>query len=292
MTKLRLTLAPLPLFVAAACSSDPVVSRADLSSGLAGTALQIHGVSVEPETGRRFVLDSQRGVFLQGPSGFELFASLEELRAEDAVPLSDFTDLAAMGQDQFALIALNDGFRFDRVTGVFERFFCYLPGDIIEPQPDPIDPGEDPAPIVPRPDPIDPGEPYYQLANNLAYDAKLSRLVAQPQTFAEDTNSLLSAHIGTFERNDGTEQAWFRLPNAAIDAGGLAIDGEGRALLAWGTRLFRFSFEERTFEPVGELEGIVSHVDGLAFDATTDTALIVDDAKKELVEIDLGALID
>jgi hypothetical protein len=299
-----LALLPLPtLLLAAGCSGDPVIARTDLSQSLQSRALDIQGVTIEPQTGRRFVLDTQHGIFVQRDGAFELYADPSQLRAEGHEPLSAFTDLAAVGDDQFALIAINDGFLFDRVTGLFQRHFCYEPAEIppepepdpnpVEPQPQPIQPGPEPepvpTPVKPRPDPIDPGEEYFQLSKNLAFDAKNARLVAQPQTFADDDGALLSAHIGTFALNDGTEQVWFELPTSSIEAGGLAIDAEGRALLGWGTSLWRYSFAEERFERVGELEGLVAHIDGLAFDPITETALIVDDTKKELVEIDLDA---
>ena len=294
-----LQIAALTSLTLVGCGTDPVVERTDLAAALQTHDVDARGVTVEPYTGRRFVLDAERGIFEHKDGAFLLHTQMAELESEGHVPESSFTDIAAIGDDVFALIARNDGFLYDRNIDWFRRHFCYVPGSI-EDGPQPIDPQPEPDPVEPEPDPvqpepidpIDPGEDYTQLSNNLTFDPNRDRIVAQPQTFAMDDGALLGAHVGVFGRDNGDEQAWFELPRTDVDAGGIAVESEDQVLLGWNTSLWRFELSSRTLTQVTDLQGIVRSIDGLAVDETTGTVLVLDDISNELVEIDLASILE
>ncbi|MFZ9889884.1 MAG: hypothetical protein ACO3JL_20500, partial [Myxococcota bacterium] len=108
------------------------------------------GVTVEPDTGKRYVLHESAGIYELDEKGLgQLLVSQEELRQRaDVPPNTQFTDLAAIGEGRFGLIAANDGYLYDHRFGELSLHFCYEP--LLDPSdPGALPPGPDPVPVAP-----------------------------------------------------------------------------------------------------------------------------------------------
>lgn len=229
------------------------------------------GVSRDPATGEVLLLNAREGLFTLGNDGIEELVALDVLLASAEVPpMSDFTDVAALGGGVFALTALSDGFLFDgeRLT----QHFCYEPGfeGGGEPWPDPV--------------PTDPNDK--QLTLSLEFLPESDRLLAQPRTFDASTGELLAAHVATFDLESGEEQAWFDLGDRDLLAGGLTVLDDDSVVLGAGTRLLRFDMGSRELTELADLGGEVRDIAGLAR-GDDDVLLVIDGENGSLLEVRL-----
>lgn len=228
------------------------------------------GVSVDPSTGETVVLNAREGLFTLDAEGLHEVASLDDLLGSAEVPpVSDFTDVAALGGGVYALTALSDGFLFDGET--LRQHFCYEPGFVGE------EPGPDPVPTSPTDK---------QLTLSLEYLPERGQLIAQPRTFDEATGELMAAHVATFDLETGVEQGWFDLGAPDLLAGGLTTLEDNSVLLGAGTRLLRFDTGARELTELADLGAHVRDIAGLA--RGDDGAIwVVDGEAGALLEVTL-----
>lgn len=243
-----------------------LVAKTSLRALLGGSDVDVVGVTVDPDDGQRYVLDATAGLYRIDGDRAELIAPTYELIGEDAVPQSDFTDVVALGGGRFAMTALNDGFLYDHGKKQFERYFCYVPGSIID--------EFDPVPVV-------------QLTQSVTYDWARDQLFAQPQTFQRSpANDPERAEVGRFDIQGGEGYDWIDLGDPDFVAGGIAIDAGGALILGEGRTLYRLDLETSDFDRAMDLaQHGVKHVGGLAI--VDDRALVVDAETDELFEIRL-----
>ena len=236
-----------------------------LKTVLGSDKIDVTGVTVDRD-GTRYVLDARAGIYRLDGENATLVASLSELTGFEAFPASEFTDFVALGDGRFALTAVNDGFLFDANTKEFSRYFCYVPGDIIDPE----------API-----------PVQQLTRSVTYDATLDKLFAQPQTFREGLQGPPeAAEVGRFDIEGGEGYGWIDLGDAAFSAGGIAVEAGGTMLLGEKKALYRLDLESEQFTKAYDLTKLgIGDIGGLAVDG--DHVLIVDTIRQDLVEIAL-----
>lgn len=261
--------------VACGLSTEWRVLETRQLSGAAALAGGFVGITVAPDTGERFLLHEKAGIYRLGESGeLELWVSNEELRrSTDFAPTTDFTDLAALGNERFGLIAANDGFLYDHRFGQLSLHFCYEPG-FIDPEPEP---GPDPVPTEPN---------HRQISLSLSYDPVQRQLVAQPRTFDEENGELLAAHIATFAEVSGAEQGWYSLPDSHTLAGGIALEDSDHVLLGEGSTLHRFNVSARDAELVADLSPWVEEISGLAR-TREGRILVLDRQKATILELEL-----
>lgn len=239
------------------------------------------GITVAPDTGERFLLHEKAGIYRLSETGeLSLLVSNAELRnSADFAPTTDFTDIAALGNERFGLIAANDGFLYDHRFGQLSLHFCYEP-EFIEPEP-----GE-PSPVEPGPDPV-PTEPNHrQISLSLSYDPVQRQLIAQPRTFDEESGELLAAHIATFAVDSGVEQGWYSLPDSHTLAGGIALENTNHVLLGEGHELHRFQVDARDTKRVADLSSWVGEITGLAR-GLDGRVLVLDGVQGRVLELDL-----
>jgi hypothetical protein len=273
MKKILLCSTPL-LFSLLACSSPERVYENDESfvvvdfrDSLDSSTVDVIGVTIRPDTGQRYVLDSARGIFEVDLDGnMSIVRALQDFPLPDEVIQSDFTDIASLGGQRFALTARNEGYLLDLDANTLRRHFCYLPE------------GEDVQEV-------------YQLTQSVTYDAETQKIYAQPQTLALDTGSVQASSIGMFGVADGAEQTWFALGDPSFIAGAIAMDAEGQLILAEGDTISRFNFMTQVHDSGVSLDAYeVGRVTGLAVDLEAQTMLIVDGARDALLELPLSLL--
>ena len=124
--------------VMVACSPDRIGplpvdpdSTLDLREALGITTPQVVGVTVDPVSGQRYVLDQVEGIFEIAVDGSAtLVSSIADLPIPSVLPQSLWTDFVAMGESRFALTALSDGFLLDLAQDTMVEYFCYVPDDM------------------------------------------------------------------------------------------------------------------------------------------------------------------
>jgi hypothetical protein len=195
-----------------------------------------------------------------------LVRALQDFPTPDQALQSEFTDIAALGGQRFVLTARNEGYLLDLESDTLRRHFCYLPED-------------------------QPVDEVYQLTQSVTYDSIGHKIYAQPQTLSIDSERVQASSIGMFGEDDGAEQTWFALPDPAFLAGAIAMDAQGRLLLAEGDTMSRFDFMTQVQSQGVSLAAYeVGRVDGLAVDGAAQTMLLVDGARNALLELPLSAL--
>lgn len=246
-------------------SAVTIVERISLSAKLGVEDVEVTGVAIAPDNGRTYVLDATRGIFEISESGATQVASLENLTAPWAEPKSAFTDLAAIGQNRFAVTALSDGFMYEADTNRFLRYFCYEPGFI---------PGEEPLP-----------EQFTQLTNALTYDVASDKLYAQPRSFeSPDMVAAFRNDIGQFDIEGGEGYGWVEITDVDFVAGGMAVASERAMVLGAGSRLHWVDRETGAFLSHVDLATYgVGAIEALTFDG--DDLLVVDGNADQLVRI-------
>ena len=94
--------------------TPPTNNSIDLSSALGVTELAVIGVTIDATTGQRYVLDANAGIFEILEDGTaDLVRSNQGFPIPDVAPVSAWTDFVALGDDQFAVTARNDGYLLD-----------------------------------------------------------------------------------------------------------------------------------------------------------------------------------
>jgi len=256
----------------AACSVDPVdplpepSNVIDLRATLGVDDADVVGVSVDPISGQRYLLDRFAGIFELDENGSAtLLRAIDELPTPDVLPQSLWTDFVAMGEGRFALTALSDGYLLDLEQDTMIEYFCYEPEDM----------------------------PFWeqQLTHSVTFDHERGLLYAQPITFEEggfEDPVALSSSVGAYSLEGGQPVSWFQMPEHDFLAHGATVDADGSLLLGRDNELYRFDPAGMS-EPV--LVGVVSRVDrieGLAIDADHDTLLVVDGGRDQLIEVPLA----
>ncbi|MEO1338561.1 MAG: hypothetical protein AAFV29_23160 [Myxococcota bacterium] len=268
----------LVLLAATACGAEEtpgldtaIVSSRSLSADFGGST-SIVGVTVEPNTGRRFVLDDQRGIYEVLAEGVMRVASLDEITAQGDQPQSAFTDFVAIDEGEFALTAMNDGFLYDLETGTLSSYFCYVPGFI-----DDL-PGGD-------------GE-IFQLTESVTFDPEANLMFAQPQTFnTANPNDVLLSQIGRFEMTGGEGFGWVDAPSLDFRAGAMAAVGNGKLLLVEGSRLLRVDATTGAVDGQTDLSRLgLQSIHALTYDHTAQSLIAVDQASETLYELDIDLL--
>ena len=261
---LRLTGLALALALLGCTSTDTPIEtparRIDLRVATGNAAVSPAGVAVDP-TGARFVFDDSAGLYKFTADGaLELILPMAAM-PDPGVPVRPpFTDLVAVGPDQFAITALGDGYLLDVALGTMRPYFCYLPDGL--------------------------PESYDQRTDAVAYDPVGRLLYAQPRTFDEGGN-LIAAQVASYSVETGTDLQWWNAP-LAMAAGGMAkLPAGGPVIIADGSRLFRFVDDQVTsFDDLARLG--VGRISGLAVDAAHGTLLVLDGANDALIELDLA----
>ncbi|MEM7678901.1 MAG: hypothetical protein AAF449_23215, partial [Myxococcota bacterium] len=230
------------------------------------------GLTVEPNTGRRFVLDERQGIYQLLDEGVQRIASIEQITAQGDVPQSDFTDFVSIDEGQFALTAMNDGFLYDLATQTLSSYFCYVPGFI-----DDL-PGGD-------------GE-VFQLTESVTYDPDANLMFAQPQTFnTANPNVVLLSQIGRFEMSGGEGFGWVDAPDLNFRAGAMAAVGNGELMLAEGSRLLRVDATTGAVNGQVDLaEFGLQNVHALTYDRSTQSLLAIDQPTAILYELNVDRL--
>ena len=252
----------------AACApyrEDDVRLDVDLRAAFSLTEVNPVGVTVDPVTGQRFVLDADQGIY----EIFDDGRATQVLAAADfpeilPAPRSAFTDLAALGDGRFALTARSFGYLLDVQANSLAQFFCYEPGW------------------------MDP-EAFDQSTHTLAYDPAAGVLISQPQTLDMMNNEQVTlSQIGTFDALEGTDLSWSDLSDLDFLAGGLTVLDSETLLLGQGTSLYRHTLDSARPVLDADLSNLgVGSIEGLAYDTHTETLLVLDGDSDRLIEIAL-----
>jgi len=255
-----------------ACPSEPVDplpvvpdGSIDLAEALGIADPQVVGVTVDPETGQRYVLDQFEGIFEIADDGSATsLRTIAQLPVPAVLPRSLWTDFVAMGEGRFALTALSDGYLLDLTENTMVEYFCYEPGDMLLEQ--------------------------QQLTHSVSFDPQLGLLYAQPITFEEgsfDAPLALASSIGSYSLEGGQPTAWFNVPDADFLARGAAVDSDGTLILGRDNELYRFDPQgDGELRLLGELVH-VSRIEGLAVDAVREQLLVVDGDSDQLLSLPL-----
>jgi hypothetical protein len=256
------------------CESEPplvdgiVVQRIDLAESLGTSGVDVTGVTVDPLSGDRYVLDATSGIHrLDRDGAASLVLALESFPVPDVPVQSAWRDLAAMGDGRFALVAKGDGYRLDVAAGTLQQWFCYEPGW------------------------MDPEE-FAQESHNLAYDVATDQILSAPVTVdALDGETITRSDVAVFDGAGAGDLQWFPVEHDGF--GGIALDADGSLLLGADDLLLRYRLGETETHVVGSLRAHgVGDIAGLSFDANAGYLLVVDGADAELVVLDLGELED
>lgn len=239
-------------------------SRVDLRDALEVADANAVGVTVDA-SGRRFVLDQDAGLFELTADGTIPVMRMADMPDPGVTVELPYTDVAALGNDQFALTAIGQGFLLDVPLHRQSLYFCYEPGDFPEDE--------------------------RQATSAVTFDAESNRIFAQPQTFASGIEQPVSSQIGAFDRASGADLQWYAMPDADFRAGGMAVAPDGTLVLGSGPTLLRF---DTTTAGLGRTQPLdrygVTRLEGLAIDASAGTLLAIDADADQLLEIPLADL--
>jgi hypothetical protein len=258
----------LALVVVAGCSSDELVpgeptSRIDLRAALGVTDANVVGVTVAPDSDRQFLLDTDVGlVELDGDGNASVAIAMTAMPDPGVEVRLPYTDVVALGNEQFALTAIGDGFLLDVAARTSRLHFCYEPG------------------FMP--------DDFNQRTDSVTYDAARDEIIAQPQTF-DGEGALVQADVGFFDRASGFDLEWKSVDQNML-AGGIAAVGAS-VYLGRGSKLLH---HDRATGMVVEVDDLarfgVGRIEGLAHRAGSASLLVVDGEHDELVEIALEQL--
>lgn len=241
-------------------------SQLDLTAAIGAESLQLAGVAVEADTGRRFVLDANLGIYELAPDGTATALVPMAAMPDPGVAIRPpFTDIAALGDSRLALTAIGDGFILDLAANTMRLHFCYEPG-FTEPWPEEME----------------------QRTDAVTFDPAADQIIAQPRTFAVSSGDVTASQIGYYDRESGADLQWYDVP-ITFRSGGMAVAGDLGLLVSDGSRLYTF---DGGLASLDRLERFgVGSIDGLAFDPAAAALLILDAGNNQLVEIataDLG----
>lgn len=239
----------------------------DFRQAMDSPSVDVVGVTIRPDTGQRYVLDSARGIYEVDSQGeVSLVRALSDFPIPDQELQSEFTDIASLGGEQFALTARNEGYLLDLGANTLTRHFCYLPDDLDD-------------------------EEVYQVTHSVTFDSESQQIYAQPQTFSLFDDSVFASSIGQFAQSNGDEQTWYPLEEIDYIAGAIASMGNAELVLAQGDTLRTFDLAHQVLSGGISLEGYsISDITGLAVDASSKSILIVDGASQKLVALPLAVL--
>jgi hypothetical protein len=245
---------------------DPAGSI-DLALALDIAEPQVIGVTIDPVTGQRFVLDAQAGLFAVMDDGSAaLVRSQEDFPTPDLPAISSWTDFVALGDNRFAVTARSNGYLLDLVADTMTQYFCYEPGffdQVLE-----------------------------QLTEGVSFDPDAGLLYAQPATYdvsgeSGPVDQAIEAAIASYTLDGGQPVAWFGIDDVDFLAGGIAVDRDGTLLLARGNELHRFTPEgDGRLELIGILDG-VERVEGLTVDPETGELHLIDGDRARLIRVKL-----
>ncbi|MBL4636142.1 MAG: hypothetical protein JKY56_19940 [Kofleriaceae bacterium] len=271
MKTLRIALPALLLLACTTAESpippDDTPKVVDLRAAIGSSDVDVVGITISPDTQKRYALDSERGIYEMSDDGtLSLVLALEAFPSADESIQSEFTDIAAMGNNRFALTALNEGYMLDLNANTLLRHFCYLPDDL-----------EDTG--------------VYQMTHSVTFDAETGLIYAQPQTFSELDNRVVASSIGRFAEGNGAEQQWYALPESSFVAGALSVNSDGNLLLGNGPHLSVFDLSTQTMGASLSLRSYgIRDIKGMAIDEAADELLIVDGDSDKLVVLPLSVI--
>ncbi len=232
------------------------VGRVDLRP-LFGTTDDLRPIGVAVgANGARYVLDERLGLYQLDATAIEV-VSMAAMPTPDEALVLPLTDLVALGPDVFGVTAIGDGFLLDTAKSTLQQHFCYLPeGTPVE---------------------------LTQRTDALTYDPDRGLLFAQPVTFQPD-GTRVSSQIAAYQRDTGTDVAWYTIPVDVTATGMVMIDGE--LVLAIGTELARFDSGTSTLTDRIDLGRYgIEAIDGLAYDATNQRLVVADATTDAVFEV-------
>lgn len=209
---------PAPETATLATPSPKVVTRTDVGKMLGVTDGSPVGITVTPDTGELVLLDANHGVYvLQEDRTFRLAMSNEDLHAQ--IDAFAFTDIAALGSNQFAITAPGDGFLLDLNAGTIVQHFCYVPGSWIN------------------------VNLWTQTTNSVAFDTTTGRIVAQPVTIPINGWQPVDAQVGTFPITGGEGDDWHSIESSEFLADAISCDLNGLLWLVRNNELYTFDLD-------------------------------------------------
>lgn len=236
-----------------------VIERVALTEALGRESVSITGVTLDPNTGERYVLDAWSGIWRVDGDRVEQTLALEDFPPADVSVWSEWYDFAAMGDGRFAMIAVGDGYLLDTEAETLSQWFCYEPGWM------------DPE--------------FAQESHNLAYDPATDRIFSAPLTRDADWN-VDRADVATFDGAGAGDLSWFPLAEVDQQFGGMALDPDGTVLLGFEDALFSYELGDTQLTPLGSLaEHGVQQIAGMTVDPATGNLHVIDGADAELVVI-------
>ncbi len=251
-------------------SATPTTWTGDLRQATGLTDFDAVGVTIEPNTGRLLVLDSQRGIFeINREKEISQIWSVGDLSRYGVEVRSEFTDIVALEEGVFALTALSDGFLLDMNQGTMVQHFCYEPGWEEFPPP---------APIV------------AQITDSVTYDVQNNLIYAQPRSVTDNLEEVIDSSLALYDRQTGQDLNWTVL-DSTYRAGGMAMQDQDTLLLGVGSKLDRYSIPNGQMETVLDLSTFgVQRVQGMAFDPDAGSIFVVDGPSQKLFEISLDEM--
>ncbi len=204
------------------------VSRRDLT-GLVPAETTFSGVTVDPKTGETYLLDPKVGIYQLSDTKAELIFQLGDVVPEEGPPDGEFSDIAALGDEVFALTVPDEGYLLNLETGVMWAHFCYFPPFEIE----------NDLPLSSTSVSVafeQQGLEVWQMTNALAYEPEAGRIWAQPRTLNKENNQVLGSEIANFDSLTGDPQEWYLLSEIDFLAGGIAVY-DGKIVVASGSWL-------------------------------------------------------
>lgn len=232
-----------------------------------GTATTVPvGLTITPDTDELVLLDAMHGVYKLDPERrFQLVADNASLLRQSSNGW-EFTDIAALGSDQFALTSLDDGFLLDLRDGSLRQHFCYVPGSFI----------------------IGSNQ-IAQLTNGVAFDPRTGRIIAQPVTYQMSNGSATRSDVGTFPITGGEGDDWHPIADPEFLADAIAVDRDGRLWLAKRSSLYHYDLTNDELIFVQSLKRFdVTNVTGMTFH--NDDLMVIDMSSRELVCIPAALL--
>ncbi len=229
-------------------------SSIDLTTRLPANADPV-GVAASPE-GQLYVLDRNNGLYrIEGAGATLVFP---------ASASAQLTDVVALGDERFALTAVNDGYMLDLHNQTFLSYFCYLPALPPDPAGDPGGPTVIPTVSTQL---RSQGIEVEERTESVAFSPESLQLFAQPQTFRLDTGQVMGSELFVFSDGGGQPIAVQSMPSPSFIAGGmLAVDGQ-RLLL--GSRNQIYTMDQgagptltRTFDPSIDISGLARDTSG------------------------------
>ncbi len=269
----KFALVALAGFSAIACGTetpetrlDIQVTRSDLGARL-GADVSPSGLTVDAETGHRFYLDAERGIF-------EELADGEVVNRWQPTPdLPRLTDLCAMGGGRFIAAADGDGYVIDIASGAARQHFC------LEPEWDPdFDDGTEGQ--------LD------HLNRSVACDVKAGLIYGQPQSVPVHGDAgPVRSEISSYRLSTGVDVDWVTLPSADYHAGGMTVVDTGRLLLAAGSTLSLYEADTQRLTTIDVLaDDGVQRIEAISIDPISETVQLIDAEAHELVRFPLAEL--